>query len=352
MKIAFFSTSLPEPDRKPGGVDVNVDRLAERLAAKHDLTMFSFSPRPADSHYHHVQLQPDAVRFSTISRLTIVPLLLNAMRFRADVLHLHGDDHLLLRRRIATVRTFYGSALEEARSATRWRRRANCTVAYAMEILASRIATASYAISPGAGSEFHVQGVLPPGIDVRARTPGHRRRRPTILFIGTWAGRKRGEMLARVFTKTVRPRFPSAELIMVSNYADDLPGVTLITKPSDAELDTLMRGAWVFCLPSSYEGFGIPYLEAMAAGVPVVATNNIGARYVLDDGRAGELVTDEYLGDAIAEILGSPRLQAELAHRGLKRAEFFSWERTVLLHEHAYASAIALWASRTNGRQR
>ncbi|MGI8714011.1 MAG: glycosyltransferase family 4 protein [Solirubrobacteraceae bacterium] len=343
MKIAFFSTTLPEPQRKPGGVDVNLDRLAERLARTHELTVFSFSPRPEGRHYDHVRLSPGQLRYSPLARLTIVPLLMNARRFSVDVLHLHGDDHLLLRRRLPTVRTFYGSAREEARTATRWLRRANCSVAYAMELLASRLATASYAISPGAGSEFRVRGVLPPGADVHARHDADRFVRPTILFVGTWAGRKRGELLARIFQTVVRPAVPDAELIMVSDHAEALPGVRLVVRPTDAELAALMRGAWVFSLPSSYEGFGIPYLEAMATGVPVVASDNVGSRYVLDGGRAGKIVADDQLGPTIVAILCSGELRSDLSDRGLERAQFFSWERTVSLHEQAYRASIDAW---------
>lgn len=343
MKIAFFSTSLPEVQRKPGGVDVNLDRLAERLAKKHELTVFSFSPRPEGRNYRHVRLKPDGLRYSSLARLTIVPMLLNRLRFDADVLHLHGDDHLLLRRPLPTVRTFYGSAREEARSATRWRRRVNCAAVYAMELLASRLATASYAISPDAGREFRVSGVLPPGTDIRPRDEADRSPRPSILFVGTWSGRKRGELLARSFQETVRPRFPDAELVMVSDHAEDIPGVRLVARPSDAELAALMRGAWVFCLPSAYEGFGIPYLEAMAAGVPVVASDNVGARYVLDEGRAGEIVADEEIGNTIVAILSSHELREKLRQRGLERAEFFSWKRTISLHEQAYRAAIDSW---------
>jgi phosphatidyl-myo-inositol alpha-mannosyltransferase len=62
----------------------------------------------------------------------------------------------------------------------------------------------------------------------------------------------------------------------------------------------------VFCLPSSYEGFGIPYAEALMSGLPVVATPNPGARYVLDGCSAASLVPDGELGAALIQRLLDP----------------------------------------------
>ena len=58
--------------------------------------------------------------------------------------------------------------------------------------------------------------------------------------------------------------------------ADPGAGITVLGRLDDEELAREYRAAWVFCLPSSYEGFGIPYAEAMASGTPVVATPNPG----------------------------------------------------------------------------
>ncbi len=345
MRVAFFSTSLPEPGRKPGGVDANLDRLAEELARRHDLTVFSFSPRPRGRSYSHVQLKPARIRYSSPARLLLVPALLNGVHFDADVLHLHGDDSLFVARGLPSVRTFYGSALEEFRSATRWRRRAHTLAAYAGELAAARLATATYAISPTAGAEFGVRGVLPPGVTVCPRSADERAPVPTVLFIGTWEGRKRGRLLAEQFASVIRPALPEAELIMVSDHAESWPGVRLVRTPSDDELHQLMRRAWAFCLPSSYEGFGIPYAEAMATGVPVVATDNVGARYVLAGGDAGMIVDAADLGSALLSLLEDDQLRGEYAARGLKRAEAFGWERCVESHGAAYEHAIATYGS-------
>ena len=122
-----------------------------------------------------------------------------------------------------------------------------------------------------------------------------------MLFVGTWTGRKRGAQLAEAFVRDVLPVVPDAELRMVTRDAPaTLPaGVAALGRLDDDELVAEYGRAWVFCLPSSYEGFGIPYAEAMAAGLPVVATPNIGARYVTDEGRAGVLASLDDVGTAV-----------------------------------------------------
>src|SRR5205807_260622 len=121
---------------------------------------------------------------------------------------------------------------------------------------------------------------------------------PTILFVGTWEGRKRGAFLADRFATDVLTRHPRARLMMVSDRCADQPGLTWIRFPSDEELSRLYRSSWLFCMPSTYEGFGMPYLEAMGHGLPVVATPNPGSRFLLQGG-AGVLASDSVLGPTL-----------------------------------------------------
>ena len=342
MHIAFFTSSLPEPNRKPGGVDVHVERLAQRLAARgHRLDLYTFSPPVGDRAYNHIQLWPVGLRYSKVARSTLLPLLLNRLRPTADVLHLHGDDWFYVHRTLPTVRTFYGSALMEAIHATRLRRRVYCSTVFLLEILASRLATASYDIAPGQGRIYRTIGTLPPAVEPPyAALP--RATRPTILFIGTWEGRKRGRMLAEIFSREVLPRIPAARLVMVSDHVEPAAGIEHVPRPSNKQLAALLSEAWVMCLPSSYEGFGIPYAEAMAAGTPVVATPNVGSRYVLDDGRAGVICSEQELGTVLIQVLTDEPLRAALARRGAERVSEFAWERVLCSHEAAYEKALTV----------
>src|SRR5690606_32910126 len=80
-------------------------------------------------------------------------------------------------------------------------------------------------------------------------------------------------------------------------------GVHYYTGISQAELVSLYQRAWIYASPSAYEGFGLPYVEAMACGVPVVATPNPGSREVLDHGRCGLLVDDRAFPETLCDLL-------------------------------------------------
>jgi glycosyltransferase involved in cell wall biosynthesis len=157
---------------------------------------------------------------------------------------------------------------------------------------------------------------------------------------------QRGQLLRDVFIDEVRPRLPDAELWLVSDRGVEGDGVKLIQRPSDEQLSSLYERAWLFCLPSRYEGFGIPYAEAMAHGTPVVASPNIGAKYVLGDGPAGLIVEDAALGQALIQVLSEADLRSELGRLGRARAAHFAWRHVVDAHEDAYAQTIASWRRR------
>jgi glycosyltransferase involved in cell wall biosynthesis len=89
----------------------------------------------------------------------------------------------------------------------------------------------------------------------------------------------------------------------------------------------------VYASPSTYEGFGLPYLEAMACGTVVVATRNPGSLEVLGDGEYGLMPSDEAFGTAVAELLGDEALRVTLCGRGLRRAGEFSLEAMIERYE-------------------
>jgi glycosyltransferase involved in cell wall biosynthesis len=144
----------------------------------------------------------------------------------------------------------------------------------------------------------------------------------------------------------VLPAHPDAELWCVSDECEESEAVRWIRTPTDAELDQLYRRAWVFCLPSRYEGFGLPYVEAMARDVPVVATPNPGACFLTRDGRDGVLAADDRLGIALSTLLRDAGRRAVLGSAGRRRAEEFTWERSAERHEAAYRTAIEAFRSR------
>jgi len=103
--------------------------------------------------------------------------------------------------------------------------------------------------------------------------------------------------------------------------------VKFLGRVPDDDLSVLYAGARLFVFPSLYEGFGLPLIEAMASGVPVVASNVSSVPEVVAD--AGVLVSPpcpEEFADAIARVTGDPDLSRTLANRGWKRAQQFTWE--------------------------
>jgi glycosyltransferase involved in cell wall biosynthesis len=106
---------------------------------------------------------------------------------------------------------------------------------------------------------------------------------------------------------------------------------------SDEVLSALYRGAQCLVYPSLYEGFGLPVLEAMACGTPVV-TSNFGATAEL--ARDAAVLVDPYDVDAIAAgIDEARRLRDELRAAGLERASRYTWEETARLTLDVYREA-------------
>jgi glycosyltransferase involved in cell wall biosynthesis len=193
-----------------------------------------------------------------------------------------------------------------------------------------------------------VREVIPLGVDPALFFPksGEKSIEPSVMFVGTEQGRKRGKLLLEVFQAVVRPSFPDATLMFVGPQGPSLPGVTYHTGVSDEELAALYRRAWVYASPSTYEGFGLPYLEAMACGTAVVATPNPGSREVLANGKYGRLVEDAEFGAAILALLKSEPARRQSEASGILRAQQLSLSAMIDRYEALLAKSGDIHARR------
>lgn len=324
------------------GVGHQVHALANELSDRgHEVTVFSACQQTVGARYQH-----ELVELSGHLRTFRFAIALRRKDFSSfDVLHAHGDDYWMWRRRARVhVRTLHGSCFDEALHIRGFVERLRMILLGFSEVLASIVADQTAVVSPATRRWTPwVRTVVPNGVDLRRLYPdGQRTERPSVLFVGTWSGRKRGSLLAEVFVEQVLPKVPDAQLLMVSTDVpvEHHPAIRVLGRVGDDELADLYRRMHVLCLPSSYEGFGIPYVEAMASGLPVVATPNLGARYVTDEGRAGVLAETHQLGAALVELLTDPARRAELARRGLERAQTFALTNVADAYERLYLSAM------------
>jgi phosphatidylinositol alpha-mannosyltransferase len=167
--------------------------------------------------------------------------------------------------------------------------------------------------------------------------------RPNILFVGRLEKRKGFEYLLKAF-RFVKAAFPEARLLVVGRYDKEdvepfewyvqhhrLSDVHFIGYVPPEELPRYYHTATLCCVPSTgFESFGIVLLEAMASGVPVVASDIAGYREVLTDGVEGVLVPPaniDALASAIIGLLKDPDRRRAMAEQGQAKARRYNWDR-------------------------
>jgi glycosyltransferase involved in cell wall biosynthesis len=339
LRIAMISYYLPSGSKI--GVGYQVHALANRLVDRgHDVTVLSACEPVEGARYRHRMVRPRG-RLRTFRFATQ----LRRVDFSSfDVLHAHGDDYWMWRRRArGHVRTLHGSCFEEALHIKGVVERTRMVMLGFSEVLASLVADRTVVVSPATRRWTPwVRNVIPNGVSLAPAVGTPRADHPVVLFVGTWGGRKRGRLLAEAFGEHVVPGLPGAELWMVSrDVPDHVPAqVKALGRVGDEELAELYARAWVFCLPSSYEGFGIPYAEAMAAGTPVLATPNPGSRYVTDEGRCGVLADEDDLGPALRRLLTDESARERYGELGRTRAEVFTLDAVTSSYETVYRDVI------------
>ena len=175
-----------------------------------------------------------------------------------------------------------------------------------------------------------------------------------ILNVGTIQPRKNLPTLLEAFA-AARPRHPDVGLVIAGAKgwlyegfferlrALGLERVVRVTgHVPDEDLPALFNAAEVFAYPSVFEGFGLPPLEAMASGVPVLCSNSSSLPEVVGD--AGLLLPPRDVGawaSGLGRVLEDARLRAELRERGLVRARLFDWDTAAGKTLEVYRSVMS-----------
>ncbi len=373
MRVALV---CPYAWDRAGGVQVHVANLATSLRGRgHEVAVLTPADGPVrDAGVHRIG-QPMAVRYQgTVAPVAPSPLAMRPLRhairsFAPDVLHVHEPFApstsmfavLAAPPRLAVVATFHAYA---ARS------RLLTAAAPALRALWRRL-DVRIAVSDAASSFIRARfrgdvRIIPNGVDTRAfaeagpalDVPAGRRIQ--------WVARlepKKGFGIALSAMQILRRDVPDAVLVVAGDGADAGLAERLAVDAGDAvrmlgavaheAVPSYLAAADAFVSPAvAQESFGITLVEAMAAGVPVVATDIPGYREVVRDGIDGVLVPP---GDpaALARALRSVLIDGDLAPRlreaGRARAERFSWTVVTEEIERAYTDAIAARAIASPG---
>jgi phosphatidylinositol alpha-mannosyltransferase len=341
MRVAVISYRLPVEGQKRGGIERVAHVLADGLARRgHTVVVFSHDGKPAGAAYDVRELPWKSfvetwlgLRMTSGYLGNILSLCIDLGEF--DVVIAHGDSLLLALGRKPVVRVMHGSARSEARHATSIGRAVLQWGVYVQELLTALLSSSVVGVSETTQRDNpFVRRVIPNGVDTAVFHPtaSGKTPHPSIVFVGAIGGRKRGRFLLDIFERVVRPAFPNAELTFVGPAGPVREGVTYVTGVPDVNLASLYRRAWVCAVPSTYEGFGLPYLEAMACGTAVVATRNPGSREVLGDNWGG-LVDDATFARMVVNVLSDDQRRHALELAGLRRAEEFSLGRMIDQYE-------------------
>lgn len=161
-----------------------------------------------------------------------------------------------------------------------------------------------------------------------------------ILTVGTLSPRKNLDFLIKVFAR-VRAKFTNVNLLITGKWGWYYEGLFSLAKKlgidnkviftgyvNDDDLPALYNGAMAFVFPSIYEGFGLPPLEAMACGTPVVASSTSCIPEIVGEGGILLPFKEKEWVSTLSRLLKSPPLREKFSRLGRKQARKFSWQET------------------------
>ena len=360
MRIALV---CPYAWDDPGGVQVHVRGLAPRLAERgHHVVVIAPVRDRADEPWVAAVGRPVDIPYNA-SNAPIDPRPWSRRRVRAvldrfapDVVHVHEpltpstSMWATLESPTPVVATFHSGA-----SRSRLFHLAAPALRRVARRLAVRIAVSEAAAAFARDRIGGVFEIVPNGVDVgrfAEATAADLGEGTKLLFVGRLDERKGFPTAVSAFARLAADR-PGLRLVVAGDgpdrtAADGLPAdvrdrITFLRNVPNRDLPPIHAACDLYLGTSvGGESFGIVLVEAMAAGVPVVASDIPGYDEVVRDGVDGLLVPPrdpEALADAAARVLDDPRLAASLAAAGLRRAAAFDWEVVVGLIEACYLRA-------------
>lgn len=207
-----------------------------------------------------------------------------------------------------------------------------------------RVFTPSESVKQKVVRRFGIENVTvsPNGVDPSVFHPGARQTRFDlpgcyVLFVGTLEPRKNLHLLLQAWNQ-IKADFGDTWLLIVGtngnvfrdvHYQPPMERVRFLGYVDDETLAGLYANAALFVLPSQEEGFGLPALEAMASGTPVLVSDGGALPEVIGEaGRIFCLSDPDGLMNGLQECLSDARLRSRLQEKGLRRAREFSWQAT------------------------
>ncbi|MCO5973022.1 glycosyltransferase family 4 protein [Actinoallomurus soli] len=284
---------------------------------------------------------------------------------QADLLHYPGDTGALLPARIPIVATVHGVPSVRVPGLRRalWERTWRMRVAR-LTRLAAAVITVSANSAREIEAEFGVPPdrlhVIPHGIDTRRFHPDGsadgrllaplRLAERFVLYLGNLDPRKNLPALVEAVGRPEISRLGVPLVVAGGSFRGsapieallaDAPHVRYLGQVPAELVAPLMRAAAVFALPSSHEGFGLPVVEAMACGTPVVTSDRGALPEVTGD--AAHVITDLGPGSiagALRDVLADDALAAVLRTRGQANARRFTWAECARRHLEVFAGLV------------
>lgn len=173
-------------------------------------------------------------------------------------------------------------------------------------------------------------------------------KKPFVLYVGSFAGRKSVKTLIEAMKiywennnnliQLVIAGKPSGKDDEILNHLTNTYPIVIISRPkSNIELKSLYKNASVFVFPSLYEGFGLPVLEAMSSGCPVIACNSTSIPEIIGSHEFLFEPNDvKTLSKMISTVLSNNDLQMKLSKNGIRESLKFSWYKVALATRNSY----------------